>query len=106
MYTRHAKLQIEEALEDTHVVLISGPRQSGKTTLSQDVAGIGMEYFTLDDPTTLDAAQADPVGLLRDVDRAVIDEVQRAPDLLLATQESSQTKTSGLADFFLPVRRI
>ena len=88
MYTRHAKLQIEEALEDTHVVLISGPRQSGKTTLSQDVAGIGMEYFTLDDPTTLDAAQADPVGLLRDVDRAVIDEVQRAPDLLLAIKKA------------------
>lgn len=83
MFTRYAKVRIEEALEDTRVVLISGPRQSGKTTLAKEVSGKGMQFFTLDDPTTLDAARADPVGFLRGIDRAVIDEVQRAPELLL-----------------------
>lgn len=84
MFARYAKDRIEEALEDTRVVLISGPRQSGKTTLAQDLSSGGRRFFTLDDPTTLDAAQRDPVGFLRGVDRAVIDEVQRAPGLLLA----------------------
>lgn len=43
-----------------------------------------MPYFTLDDPTLLEAARTDPVGFLRHLDRAIIDEVQRAPQLLLA----------------------
>lgn len=84
MYDRHARTRIAEALEDTRVVLMSGPRQSGKTTLAQQIAGNGRRFFTLDDRTTLEAARRDPVGFLRGVDRAVIDEVQRAPDLLLA----------------------
>jgi len=48
----------------------------------------GRTYITLDDPTTLDAAQSDPVGFIRGLDRAIIDEVQRAPDLLLAINKT------------------
>lgn len=84
MFSRFVKQRVEEALEDTRVVLISGPRQSGKTTLAQEIARDRMEFFTLDDQTTREAALSDPVGFLRGLDRAVIDEVQRAPDLLLA----------------------
>src|SRR5690606_25545208 len=76
------------ALADTRVVLLTGPRQSGKTTLVQQWAGEGMAFFTLDNATTLDAARSDPVGFIRGLDRAVIDEVQRAPDLMLAIKES------------------
>lgn len=47
-----------------------------------------MEYYTLDNATTLDAARQDPVGFVRRIDRAVIDEIQRAPELLLAIKES------------------
>jgi len=83
MFERHATKRIREALEDTRVVLVSGPRQSGKTTLAKEIAAKGMQFVTLDDPTTLDAARTDPVGFLRGIDRAVIDEVQRAPELLL-----------------------
>ncbi|WP_083957945.1 ATP-binding protein [Tateyamaria omphalii] len=64
--------------------MIAGPRQSGKTTLAMDLAGDDLPYLTLDDATVLRAAQDDPVGFIRGLDRAVIDEVQRAPDLLLA----------------------
>lgn len=48
----------------------------------------GRSYVTLDDPATLAAARSDPVAFIRDLDRAVIDEVQRAPDLLLAIKRS------------------
>ncbi len=83
MHPRLAKRRIEEALKDTRVVLMSGPRQSGKTTLATAIANKGMPFLSLDDPTLLDVASSDPVGFLRGIDRAVIDEVQRAPTLLL-----------------------
>src|SRR5208282_4052779 len=44
--------------------------------------------LTLDDQTILDAARADPVGFIRGLDRAIIDEVQRVPDLLLAIKKT------------------
>ncbi len=84
MYPRFIERQVRESLADTRVVLLCGPRQSGKTTLAQRIAGEAFPFFTLDDATTLDAALSDPVGFLRGLDRAVIDEIQRAPELILA----------------------
>ena len=80
---RHLTPLVQESLQDTPAVLINGPRQCGKTTLAQQFAG-AMDYFTLGDPTLLAAAQQDPMGFVRQLDRAIIDEVQRAPQLLLA----------------------
>lgn len=91
MYPRFIEHRVRDALADTRVVLISGPRQSGKTTLAEKFAGDGMPFLTLDDQTTLDTARDDPVGFIRGVDRAVIDEVQRAPELLLAIKRSVDT---------------
>jgi predicted AAA+ superfamily ATPase len=88
MYPRFIDHRAREALTDTRVVMIVGPRQSGKTTLAEGLAGGGMEFLTLDDATTLAAARDDPVGFVRGLDRAVIDEVQRAPELLLAIKRS------------------
>jgi predicted AAA+ superfamily ATPase len=68
--------------------MLNGPRQSGKTTLARQLADGGYRYLTLDDAATLLSAQADPVGLVRSLDRAVIDEVQRAPGLLLAIKQA------------------
>ncbi len=84
MYPRFVKHRIHEALADTRVVFLCGPRQSGKTTLAQQIAGDDIPYFTLDDSAVLKSASADPVGFVRRLDRAVIDEVHRAPDLILA----------------------
>jgi uncharacterized protein len=80
--------RVEAALADTRVVLISGPRQSGKTTLARMFSGRHRSYITLDDASTLNAAKADPTGFIRGIKRAVIDEVQRAPDLMLAIKAS------------------
>ena len=88
MYPRFVEQQIKEALGDTRVVTLTGPRQAGKTTLVQRLAGTNMPFFTLDNATTLDAATKDPVGFIRNMDRAIIDEVQRVPELLLAIKES------------------
>ena len=56
---------------------------NGKTTLVRQLGG-DMRYITLDDPNMAALAQQDPVGLIRQLDRAIIDEVQRAPQLMLA----------------------
>ncbi|HLJ64135.1 MAG TPA: ATP-binding protein [Stellaceae bacterium] len=91
MYPRFALQRVEQALADTRVVLLAGPRQAGKTTLAQALAGETRAYRTLDNATTLAAARADPTGFVRNLDRAVIDEIQRTPELLLAIKESVDT---------------
>ncbi len=88
MYPRFAAARVQEALTDTRVVLLTGPRQAGKTTLARCLADERRAYVTLDNATTLAAAKADPTGFVRNLDHAVIDEIQRAPELLLAIKES------------------
>ena len=86
---RRIEPRIAEALQDTPVVLLAGPRQAGKTTLVRQIAEQqGYSYLTMDDALTLLSAQEDPVGMIRSLDRAVIDEIQRAPELLLAIKKS------------------
>ena len=79
---------IQEALADTPVVLLNGPRQAGKSTLAATYGDRGFRMLSLDDAATLASAREDPTGLVRSLDRAVIDEVQRAPELLLAIKQS------------------
>ena len=88
MYKRFVEGRASEALSDTPVVLIVGPRRAGKTTLVRKMEETNRTYITLDDQTVLDAAQADPVGFIRGLDQATIDEIQRAPELLLAIKKS------------------
>ena len=88
MYERFVERRAEEALGDTPVVLIVGPRRAGKTTLVRKMGDDNRTYSTLDDQTVLAAAQSDPAGFIRGLDRAIIDEIQRAPDLLLAIKKT------------------
>jgi predicted AAA+ superfamily ATPase len=88
MFERFVERRAEEALSDTPVVLIVGPRRAGKTTLVRKMGEAGRTYFTLDDQTVLEAAQSDPAGFIRGLDRAIIDEIQRAPDLLLTVKKT------------------
>jgi hypothetical protein len=71
------------------VVLISGARQAGKSTLVKVVAGDRLaERRDLDRAQDRAAALADPVGFVDSSELLVIDEIQRAPDLLLAIKAS------------------
>ncbi|MFA6107740.1 MAG: ATP-binding protein [Candidatus Latescibacterota bacterium] len=90
LYPRYAEARLIEALSDTPVVLIHGPRQCGKTTLAQIVGGrLGYAYFTFDDEVVLGAATADPVGFVADLpERVVLDEVQRVPAVFRALKAS------------------
>ncbi|MDI7776591.1 ATP-binding protein [Asticcacaulis sp. EMRT-3] len=88
MYQRLVEQRTKEALTDTPAVLVVGPRRAGKTTLVRKMGESGRTYLTLDDQTTLEAARSDPVGFIRGLDHVIIDEIQRAPDLLLAIKKS------------------
>lgn len=84
-YDRWATEQLEEALADTPVVAVNGARQVGKSTLVGEVAARrrgSVRAVTLDDPTQLEAALADPVAFIEHDGLVIIDEVQRAPGLL------------------------
>jgi predicted AAA+ superfamily ATPase len=84
MLRREIDGRLQEAVADTPVVLLTGPRQSGKSTLVQTLVPED-QYFTLDDATVLAAAQTDPAAFVRQPSgMTVIDEVQRVPELLLA----------------------
>lgn len=80
LISRFLRPRLIEALGDTPVVLVHGPRQCGKTTLAQTIKGY--EYITFDDEVQLAAAQADPVGFVADLPKKVVlDEIQRVPEL-------------------------
>ncbi len=85
---RFSAARVRTALGDTPVVMVTGPRQCGKTTLVRQFIEGKRRYITLDDDTEFEASRRDPVGFLRGLDRVVIDEVQRVPALLRAIKRS------------------
>ncbi len=84
-------LELRAAWRDTPVTMIVGPRQSGKSTLAQALADEleDARYLTLDRGVALAAAREDPATFVAGNARTlVIDEVQRAPELLLEIKAS------------------
>lgn len=83
-YPRNVRRALRVALTDTPVVALLGPRQSGKSTLVRSLAP-ERAYVTLDEEQSLRTALEDPVGFVAALPaRVTLDEVQRAPGLLLA----------------------
>jgi predicted AAA+ superfamily ATPase len=93
IYPRFITPRLRAALTETRVVLVGGPRQAGKTTLTKEVAVDGRTFLTFDDSAVLASARRDPIGFIRSIDKAVIDEVQRAPEVLLAIKQSVDDDT-------------
>lgn len=89
MHNRYCEKKVKDALADTPVVVISGPRQSGKTTLAKQIQKDDYLYITLDDVTQFNAAKHDPVNFIRGLNgrRIILDEVQRVPDLFLVIKQ-------------------
>lgn len=82
---RAADRLYETALDTMRVVVVTGPRQAGKSTLVRSHPRTAARpYFTLDDAATRLAAQADRRAFVRSEPEMTIDEVQRDPELILA----------------------
>ena len=93
---RWAATAVVEAMADTRVVFVLGARQVGKSTLVTQYADAHQTppVVSLDNKAARDAALADPVGFVGAMSRpAIIDEVQRAPELLLAIKEEVDKDT-------------
>jgi predicted AAA+ superfamily ATPase len=87
---RRIRPLVVEALADTRVVMVMGARQVGKSTLCEAIATEEHRATTvsLDDQAARETARADPAGFLAGFDGSVfIDEVQRAPELVLAIKQ-------------------
>jgi len=87
MIKRHISSDIIDSLKHFSVVLLTGARQVGKSTLAQMLSKTKWKaaYITLDSRVVLDAALSDPDGFISGTPvPAIIDEVQRAPDLMRA----------------------
>lgn len=102
---------MQNALQDSPIVLLNGARQVGKSTLAEMLAQPQpitqsaeksvqnspiwgpAQYFTLDDQTTLTAAITSTTSFLQGLSqRVVIDEVQRAPEIFLAIKKQVDAK--------------
>lgn len=82
---RHMEERILKLSKSYSAILVTGPRQAGKTTMLRSLAekeNIGREYVTLDDLTARDMAKNDPALFLQlHKPPVLIDEVQYAPEL-------------------------
>jgi hypothetical protein len=83
---RHRQLAatLKRASAQFPAVLVTGPRQSGKTTLLRHETGANVDYISFDDPAERDFATSDPEGFLARLSKraAILDEIQYAPGLL------------------------
>ena len=87
-YPRWQKDSIKKILKVRRVVVISGPRQSGKTTLVKQMATKQDIFRTLDNDALLKVALSDPLGFVRHAKgMLIIDEIQKAPSLLPAIKQ-------------------
>lgn len=87
-FPRSVQTHVQTALADTPVVCVLGPRQAGKTTLVRQFEP-EYTYISLDDPNTLGFAESDPAGFVAALpDPVILDEVQRAPELMSAIKLS------------------
>jgi predicted AAA+ superfamily ATPase len=89
MYKRSLQPKLENVIAVSPVTLLTGPRQSGKTTLVKEIAEkYNFSYVTFDDLNYLSSAKNDPIGFIAGIKKPVIiDEVQRVPEIFLAIKQ-------------------
>ncbi|MEY3196899.1 MAG: hypothetical protein RLZZ59_267 [Pseudomonadota bacterium] len=91
-YIRWISSKVAHSLGTRRVIIMSGARQCGKTTLSRSLS-TNLTYKTLDDIALLEAARIDPHGFIKHGNELmVIDGIQRVPELLLAIKKEVDEK--------------
>lgn len=94
MILRDIDRELNKATSELPVVTVLGPRQSGKTTLVQ-MTFPAKPYYSLEEPDIRLAAETDPRGFLSQApEGAVLDEVQRVPQLLSYIQSWARCRVS------------
>lgn len=91
MHARSILGKLKKSLLEFPVVLISGVKSAGKTTLVRELLPprFSVQYVTLDDPAARSAARADPAGFIASLEMpATIDEAHKAPGLFPAMREA------------------
>lgn len=85
MFKRTLRLNLEKALKRSPIILLTGARQTGKSTLIKQMGQKeGYTYITFDDIRFLSAAQNDPIGFVEGLSGpTILDEVQRIPEIFL-----------------------
>ena len=88
---------VQDSLAEMPVVIVTGLRQSGKSTfLQHEKALAARRYVTLDDFAQLAAARSDPEGLIRSEEPLTIDEAQKCPELLtVIKREVDRSRRAG-----------
>ena len=85
---RLVEARLGEHLGVMPAVVVTGARQTGKSTLVRELAPGPRRYVSLDDLDTLDAARRDPEVLVGGSEPVILDEVQREPRLLSAVKSA------------------
>jgi predicted AAA+ superfamily ATPase len=97
---RHIERSLLEAVRQFPAVALSGPRQTGKSTLLKHLFAERFDYVTLDDMALRNQARKDPQTFLRNFpDPLIIDEVQYAPELF--PEIKRRADASGLPGQFI-----
>ena len=88
MIKRIITVQINRLKKGFPVVVVTGPRQSGKTTIIKNIFP-DYQYFNLENPETLGIVENDPAGFINiNTKKVIIDEVQKIPQLLSYIQST------------------
>ena len=87
-FPRYMMKALKKRLDAMPAVIVTGARQTGKSTLVKELTPGKRSYFSLDDLDVMDLARTNPEALVGGTLDVTLDEVQRQPDLLLAVKRS------------------
>jgi len=93
---------LKKAVKEFPAVVLTGPRQAGKTTILKKLFGSSYQYISLEPPDVRAAAESDPRGFIDLYSPPIIfDEIQYAPKLLFYIKEKIDEKRSKYGQFIL-----